>query len=84
MTPFSRIHWQKMVEDVGVVTMEILEQENCANAELMFLAALTVLMQSFVDEFNLPEGPTPVTPAKPEMVLMKVKEDETIDVFVGS
>lgn len=41
-------------------------------------------MQSFVDEFNLPEGPTPVTPAEPEMVLMKVKEDETIDVFVGS
>ena len=44
MTPFSRVHWQKLVEEVGVVTMEILEQELC-NAELMFLAALTDLAE---------------------------------------
>ena len=38
-----------------------------------------VLMQSFADEFDLLEGPTPVTPAEPGMVLMNSKEDEAID-----
>jgi len=46
-----------------------------------------VLMQSFVDEFELPEGPAPVTPAEPGSVLMKAREDEAVDtigVSVGS
>ena len=40
-----------------------------------------VLMQSFVDEFNLLEG---LTPAEPGMVLMKAKEDEAIDAATQS
>jgi len=38
-----------------------------------------VLVQSFVDEFELPEGPAPVTPAEPGSVLMKAREDEAVD-----
>jgi hypothetical protein len=38
-----------------------------------------VLMQSFVDEFELPEGPAVATPAEPGSVLMKAREDEKVD-----
>lgn len=43
-----------------------------------------VLMQSFVDEFNLQEGLVAVTPALPGLVLMKEKEDEAVNVATQS
>ena len=38
-----------------------------------------VLMQSFADEFNLPEGSAPTTPAEPGSVLMKARDDKAVD-----
>ena len=38
-----------------------------------------VLMQSFADKFNLPEGSAPATPAEPRSVLMKARDDEAVD-----
>ena len=38
-----------------------------------------VLMQSFADEFNLPEGSAPMTPAEPGLVLMKARDAEMVD-----
>ena len=43
-----------------------------------------VLMQSFADEFNLPEGSAPTMPAEPGSVLMKARDDEAIDGAVQS
>jgi hypothetical protein len=38
-----------------------------------------VLLQSYHDEFNLPEGLVPNTPAEPESVLVKVQEGNGLD-----
>ena len=38
-----------------------------------------VLMQSFIDEFELLEGSAVVMPAEPGSVLMKAREDEKVD-----
>ena len=38
-----------------------------------------VLLQSYVDEFDLPDGPVPVTPAEPGSVLMKARANEAVD-----
>ena len=38
-----------------------------------------VLMQSFIDEFALPEGSAAATPAEPGSVLMKARADEAVD-----
>ena len=37
-----------------------------------------VLIQSFVDEFNLPEGETLRTPAVPGQILRKVEEEHEL------
>ena len=38
-----------------------------------------VLMQSFGDKLDLPEGLAPTTPAEPGSVLMKARDDEAIN-----
>ena len=43
-----------------------------------------VLMKSFADEFDLPEGSAPTTPGEPGLVLMKARDDEAIDGTVQS
>lgn len=36
-------------------------------------------MESFPDEFDLPERLVPVTPTEPGLVLMKAKADESLE-----
>ena len=64
-------------DEVGELTEFIRCKLECSDRCLRITQP--VLMQSFMDEFDLLEGPVLVTPAEPGSVLMKVREGEAVD-----